>query len=61
MAALALAPTAGLVLVAVTLIAHAAWDTLHLRRRIVVASSLAEFCIALDVALGLTALGLLMR
>lgn len=58
--ALVLAPTAGLVLVAVTLVAHAAWDAVHLWRRIVVAALLAEFCIALDVTLGLAVLGLLM-
>ncbi|MDN5918771.1 MAG: hypothetical protein L0I76_27380 [Pseudonocardia sp.] len=59
--ALAIAPTVGLVLVAVTLIAHAVWDVVHLRRRVVVPPSLAEICIALDVSLGLTVLlGLLL-
>lgn len=53
---LAIAPTGGLVLVAVTLIAHAVWDVVHLRRRAVVSPSLAEFCVALDVPLGLAVL-----
>lgn len=53
---LAIAPTVGLVLVAVTLIAHGIWDAIHLRRRAVVSPSLAEFCIALDVPLGLAVL-----
>ncbi|MFG3257189.1 hypothetical protein [Streptomyces sp. NPDC048172] len=49
----ALAPTAGLVLVAVTLVAHAAWDVAHLRRGgAVVPRSLSEFCVVLDVLLG---------
>ncbi|WP_063828564.1 hypothetical protein [Actinopolymorpha alba] len=53
---LGLAPTAGLVLVAIALIAHGAWDAWHLRRKVVVSGSLAEFCIALDVPLGLSLL-----
>jgi hypothetical protein len=57
---LAVAPTAGLVLVAVTLIAHGGWDLLHLRRRIVVPGSLAEACVALDVPLGLAVLATLL-
>lgn len=57
---LALAPTAGLVLVAVTLIGHGAWDVLHLRRGVVVPGSLAEACVALDVPLGLAVLATLL-
>jgi hypothetical protein len=53
---LGLAPTAGLVLVALALIAHGAWDVWHLRRKVVVPGSLAEFCVALDVPLGLAVL-----
>lgn len=51
-AGLAMAPDVGLVLVGVTLMAHAGWDIVHIRRRIVVPGSLAEFCIALDLTLG---------
>lgn len=54
--ALLLAPTAGLVLVALTLIGHGVWDVVHLRRRAVVSPSLAEACVALDVPLGLAVL-----
>jgi hypothetical protein len=54
--ALAMAQATGLVLVAITLMAHAAWDVLHIRRRIIVPSSLAECCIALDLTLGLAVL-----
>lgn len=50
--ALALAPTVGLVLAAVTLIGHGAWDIWLLRRDAVVPRSLTEACIALDVPLG---------
>ena len=56
---LAIAPTAGLLVVAVTLVAHGAWDIWHLRRHAVVPGSLAEACIALDVPLGLGVLALL--
>jgi len=42
----------GLVLVACTLIAHGIWDVLHYRRNAVVQRSLAEFCVLLDVPLG---------
>jgi hypothetical protein len=56
-AALLLAPSAGLVVVALTLVAHGAWDMWHLRRhRDLVSPSLAEACIALDVPLGLAVL-----
>ncbi len=55
--ALLLAPTAGLVVVALTLVAHGIWDLWHLRRhRDVVSPSLAEACVALDVPLGLAVL-----
>lgn len=54
--ALAIDPRAGLALVAVVLIAHGAWDVVHLRRRTVVAPSMAEFCVFLDVPLGTLAL-----
>lgn len=53
---LAVAPTVGLVLVAVTLVGHGGWDLLHLRRGIVVPGSLAEACIFLDVPLGFAVL-----
>ena len=57
-ASLALSPRLGLVVAAVTLIGHGAWDLWHLRahRRghpAVVSPSLAECCVALDVPLGL--------
>ena len=55
--ALLLAPAVGLVVVALTLIAHGVWDVWHLRRhRDLVSPSLAEACIALDVPLGLAVL-----
>ena len=55
--ALLLAPTAGLVVVALTLVAHGIWDIWHLRRhRDLVSPSLAEACVALDVPLGLAVL-----
>ena len=44
-------------MVALTLIAHGAWDLWHLRRhRDLVSPSLAEACVALDVPLGLAVL-----
>jgi hypothetical protein len=49
-------PWAG-VLVGAGLLAHAAWDVHHLRTERVVASSLAEFCAALDLALALVVVG----
>lgn len=54
--ALFLPPAAGLVLVGATLTLHAVWDVVHLRRGVVVPGSLAEFCIFLDVPVGLTAI-----
>jgi hypothetical protein len=55
--ALLLAPVAGLVVAALTLVAHGVWDLWHLRRhRDLVSPSLAEACVALDVPLGLAVL-----
>lgn len=55
--ALLLTPTAGLVVVALTLVGHGIWDLWHLRRhRDLVSPSLAEACVALDVPLGLAVL-----
>jgi hypothetical protein len=52
--ALLLAPTVGLAVVALALVAHGIWDLWHLRRhRDLVSPSLAEACVALDVPLGL--------
>lgn len=53
-----LAPRLGLVLAGLLLAGHAVWDLVHLRRRVVVPRSLAEFCMALDVPLGLGAVAL---
>ncbi len=58
--ALLLAPTVGLVLAALGLIGHGAWDLAHLRRPDVVSPSLAEFCVALDVPLGIAAIAVLL-
>ncbi|PZG02759.1 hypothetical protein [Micromonospora deserti] len=54
-AGLFIAPRVGLALVGVMLAAHAAWDLVHYRRNQVVPRSLAEFCIWLDVPLGIGA------
>ncbi|GAA4941400.1 hypothetical protein EV188_113120 [Actinomycetospora succinea] len=55
--ALALPPGPGLVLAALTLVGHGAWDLWHLRRhRDQVSPSLAEACVALDVPAGLAVL-----
>jgi hypothetical protein len=54
-AALFLAPRAGLVLAGVALVGHSVWDVIHYRRNQVVHRSLAEFCILLDVPLGVGA------
>ena len=51
-ATILLTPAVGLVLAAVALATHAVWDVIHYRRRWVVPRSLAEFCIFLDVPLG---------
>ncbi len=52
-AVLLLAPRAGLLVAGLVLASHAVWDLVHLRDGKVVPRSLAEFCIALDVPLGL--------
>jgi len=55
--ALAIAPGAGLVLAALALVGHGAWDLWHLlRHRDQVSPSLAEACVALDVPAGLAVL-----
>jgi hypothetical protein len=54
------APVAGLLLTASALIAHGVWDVIHYRRDAVVPRSLAEFCVWLDVPLGVGALVLAM-
>jgi hypothetical protein len=55
--ALAVAPGPGLVLAALALIGHGAWDAWHLlRHRDDVSPSLAEACVALDVPAGLVVL-----
>jgi hypothetical protein len=51
--ALALSPTAALVVGGLALAAHGLWDAWHLARREVVSRSLAVACLALDVPLGL--------
>jgi len=57
MSALLLAPTVGLVVVALTFIGHGVWDLWHLRaHRDLVSPSLAEACVALDVPVGLAVL-----
>ena len=55
-AALFVAPRAGLALAGVALAAHAAWDLEHYRRDVVVPRSLSEFCMLLDVPLGVGAI-----
>jgi hypothetical protein len=52
-AALFLAPRLGMVLAGSALASHAVWDVLHWRRNEVVPRSLAEFCLWLDVPLGI--------
>lgn len=47
------APRAGMVLAGLALASHAGWDIVHYRRNEVVPRSLAEFCVVLDVPLGL--------
>lgn len=54
--ALLLAPRLGLILGGIALAAHAAWDVVHYRRNQVVPRSLAEFCVLLDVPLGVGAI-----
>lgn len=55
-AALFLAPRAGLAMAGVALACHAVWDVIHYRRNQVVPRSLAEFCVLLDVPLGVGAI-----
>jgi hypothetical protein len=50
--ALYLGTQVGLVLVGVALAGHAVWDVIHYRRNKIVSRSLAEFCMLLDVPLG---------
>jgi hypothetical protein len=59
-AALFLAPRVGLVLAGVALVGHSVWDVIHYRRNQVVHRSLAEFCVLLDVPLGIGAIVLAM-
>ncbi|GIG92091.1 hypothetical protein [Plantactinospora endophytica] len=54
-AALAVAPRAGLVLAGLVLAVHGVWDLVHYRRDRVVPRSLAEFCMLLDLPLGIGA------
>ena len=42
-----------MILAGVALAGHAGWDLVHYRRNAVVDRSLAEFCMLLDVPLGL--------
>jgi hypothetical protein len=51
--AMFVAPRAGMVLAGLALASHAGWDVIHYRRNQVVPRSLAEFCVFLDVPLGL--------
>jgi len=55
-AALSFAPRAGLAVAGVVLAAHAVWDLIHYVRNQVVPRSLAEFCMLLDVPLGVGAI-----
>jgi hypothetical protein len=57
-AALFLAPRVGLALAGVALAGHTVWDVIHYRRNQVVHRSLAEFCVLLDVPLGVGAIAL---
>lgn len=50
----------GRILLSVGLIGHAAWDIAHWRHHAVVSRSLAEWCIALDLVLGVGTLGLIL-
>ncbi|UNX54509.1 hypothetical protein MF406_16720 [Georgenia sp. TF02-10] len=52
-AAVVMDPDAGLVLAGLTLASHAGWDAVLYRRNQVVPRSLAEFCMFLDVPLGI--------
>ncbi|MEJ3749006.1 hypothetical protein WEI85_37780 [Actinomycetes bacterium KLBMP 9797] len=54
--ALSLEPRVGLALAGLALAAHGVWDVIHYRRDVVVHRSLAEFCVLLDVPLGVAAI-----
>jgi hypothetical protein len=56
--ALLLDVTAAKVVVAVGLLLHGTWDVVHWRRDVVVSRSLAEWCAALDISLGIGVLAL---
>lgn len=56
--ALLLDVTTAKVVVAVGLLLHGAWDVVHWRRDAVVSRSLAEWCAALDISLGIGILAL---
>ena len=56
LAALYVAPELGVYLVAFALIGHAAWDAYHFLRNKVVPRSYAEFCIFVDLLLGVAIL-----
>jgi hypothetical protein len=51
----------GAILASLALIAHAIWDVIHYRRNAVVPRSLAEFCIFLDVPLGVAVIVLVLN
>jgi uncharacterized membrane protein len=55
-AALFLPPHIGLMLAGAALIGHGVWDVIHYRSNQVVHRSLAEFCVLLDVPLGVGAI-----
>ncbi|MEE3851081.1 hypothetical protein VZC37_12105 [Gordonia sp. LSe1-13] len=56
--ALFLDVTVAKVVIAVGLLLHGAWDIAHWRRQAVVSRSLAEWCAALDISLGIGVLAL---
>lgn len=51
--ALYINPQAGMILAGLALASHTGWDLLHYNRNTVVPRSLAEFCMVLDLPLGL--------
>jgi hypothetical protein len=55
-ATLFFAPRVGLLLAGVALASHGVWDLIHYRRQQVVSRPLAEFCMLLDVPLGVAAI-----
>ena len=56
--AVLISPRVGLALAGVALASHAVWDYVHWRRNEVVPRSMAEFCLALDVPFGISAIAL---